>query len=201
MKRFIRSIDPFIVGGWICSFFTGIITPHQIKLIISSLDVRVITIGSLLGSLFPLLTGLAFENRRLVRRLYARLPLLMLVEVLLALASVGFYSLSRSYYYVFSMAVFGLFSSTVMYLMQDLKQRRYRRKRAAFDRRYAMADACGYLAGSLLVLADWRPIQDVKVLLALGLLQTVLVYLLYLRCYRARPTSRRRARAVRQPTA
>jgi hypothetical protein len=184
MKRFFRSIDPFIVGGWIGSFFTGIITPHQIKLIISSLDVRVITIGSLIGSLFPLLTGLFFENRRLVRRLYARLPLLMLAEVLLALAAVGFYSLDLSYYYVFSMAVFGLFSSTVMYLMQVLKQRRYRRKRAAFDRRYAMADACGYLAGSLLVLADWRLIQNVQVLLALGLMQTALVYLLYLRCYR-----------------
>jgi hypothetical protein len=189
MKRFIRSIDPFIVGGWIGSFFTGVITPHQIKLILSSLDVRVITIGSLIGSLFPLLTGLALENRRLVRRLYAHLPLLMLAEVLLVLASLGFYALSRSYYYIFSMAVFGLFSSTVMYLLQILKQRRYRRKRAAFDRRYAMADACGYLAGSLLVLAGWRPVQDVKVLLALGLLQTLLVYLLYLRCYRAQRTA------------
>jgi phosphatidylglycerophosphate synthase len=120
----------------------------------------------------------------------------MLAEVLLVLASLGFYALSRSYYYIFSMAVFGLFSSTVMYLLQILKQRRYRRKRAAFDRRYAMADACGYLAGSLLVLAGWRPIQDVKVLLALGLLQTLLVYLLYLRCYRAQRTAGgRRSRA------
>ena len=196
MKRFIRSIDPFIVGGWIGSFFTGVITPHQIKLILSNLDVRVITIGSLIGSLFPLLTGLALENRRLVRRLYAHLPLLMLAEVLLVLASLGFYALSRSYYYIFSMAVFGLFSSTVMYLLQILKQRRYRRKRASFDRRYAMADACGYLAGSLLVLAGWRPVQDVKVLLALGLLQTLLVYLLYLRCYRAQRTAgARRSRA------
>jgi hypothetical protein len=196
MKRFIRSIDPFIVGGWIGSFFTGIITPHQIKLILSSLDVRVITIGSLIGSLFPFLTGLALENRRLMRRLYAHLPLLMLAEVLLALASVGFYSLSRSSYYIFSMAVFGVFSSTVMYLLQILKQRRYRRKRAAFDRRYAMADACGYLAGSLLVLINWRPFQDVKVLLALGLLQTLLVYLLYLRCYRDQREARgRKSRA------
>jgi hypothetical protein len=196
MKRVIRSIDPFIVGGWIGSFFAGIITPHQIKLILSSLDVRVITIGSSIGSLFPFLTGLALENRRLTRRLYAHLPLLMLAELLLALVSVAFYSLSRSSYYIFSMAVFGVFSSTVMYLLQILKQRRYRRKRAAFDRRYAMADACGYLAGSLLVLGNWRPFHDVKVLLALGLLQTLLVYLLYLRCYRAQRDARgRKSRA------
>ena len=57
------------------------------------------------------------------------------------------------------MIVFGTFTSAVMYLLQILKQRRYRRGRAAFDRRYAMADAAGYLAGSLLALADLPPVQ------------------------------------------
>jgi hypothetical protein len=46
-----------------------------------------------------------------------------------------------------------------------------------------MADACGYLAGSLLVLTDWRAIRSVQVHLALGLLQTIVVYLLYMRYY------------------
>jgi len=83
------------------------------------------------------------------------------------------------------MIVFGTFTSAVMYLLQILKQRRYRRGRAAFDRRYAMADAAGYLAGSLLALADWRPLGDLRVLLALSLAQTAVVYLIYLRCWRA----------------
>ena len=72
-----------------------------------------------------------------------------------------------------------------MYLLQILKQRRYRQGRAAFDRRYAMADAAGYLAGSLLALTDWRPLGDLRVLLALSLAQTAVVYLFYLRCWRA----------------
>jgi len=185
MKCFIRSIDVFLLGGWIGSFFAGIVTPNYIKLIISVLDVRIITIGSMIASLLPFLTGLAFENRRFVRRLYRLLPLLMLAEVALTVASIAFFSLHMSLYYLASMIVFGLFSSTVTYLLQILKQKRYRRRRAAFDRRYAMADACGYLAGSLLVLTSWREMRSIYVLLTLGLLQTVVVYLLYLRCYRS----------------
>jgi hypothetical protein len=185
MKRFIRSIDPYIFGGFVGSLFAGLITPYHIKLIASALDVRVIVLGSLAGSLFPFVTGLALENRRLARRLYAQLPLIMTAEVGLTAAAVLLYFLDLSIYYVASMIVFGTFTSAVMYLLQILKQRRYRRGRAAFDRRYAMADAAGYLTGSLLALTDWRPLGDLRVLLALSLAQTAVVYLIYLRCWRA----------------
>lgn len=198
MKRIFRSIDLFILGGWIGSLFAGIITPNYIKLIVSALDVKIISIGSLIASLFPFLTGLFFENRRLVRKLYALLPLVMLAELALNIASIFLYSLNSAVYYLASMMVFGLFSSTVMYLLQILKQRRYRRKRASFDRRYAMADASGYLVGSLLVFTDWSLIRNVHVLLGLGLLQTALVYLLFLYCYRRQkkvPAAGRRAKA------
>ena len=198
MKRIIRSIDPYIFGGFVGSLFAGLITPYHLKLIASALDVRVITLGSLAGSLFPFLTGLAFEDRRLARRWYAQLPLLMTAEVALTAAAILLYVLDLSLYYLASMLVFGTFTSAVMYLLQILKQRRYRRGRAAFDRRCAMADAAGYLAGSLLALADWRLLSDTKVLLALGLAQTSVVYLLYLRCYRpSRRTARRAPARVR----
>jgi hypothetical protein len=184
MNRTIRSIDPYIFGGFVGSLFAGLITPYHIKLIASALDVRVITLGSLAGSLFPFLTGLAFENRRLARRWYARLPLIMSAEVGLTAAAILLYALDLSLYYLASMIVFGTFTSAVIYLMQILKQRRYRRGRAAFDRRYAMADAAGYLAGSLVALTDLPLLSDLRVLLALSLGQTAVVYLIYLRCYR-----------------
>jgi len=183
MNRTIRSIDPYIFGGFVGSLFAGLITPYHIKLIASALDVRVITLGSLAGSLFPFLTGLAFENRRLARRWYARLPLIMTAEVGLSAATILLFILDLSLYYLASMIVFGTFTSAVMYLLQILKQRRYRRGRASFDRRYAMADAAGYLAGSLVALTDWRAFSDLRVLLALSLGQTAVVYLIYLRCY------------------
>ena len=184
MNRFIRSIDPFILGGFVGSLFVGLITPYHIKLIASALDVRVITLGSLAGSLFPLLTGLAFENRRLARRWYAQLPLIMTAEVALTAAVILLYTLDLSLYYLASMIVFGTCTSAVLYLLQILKQRRYRRGRAAFDRRYAMADAAGYLAGSLLAMTDLPLFSDLRVLLALSLGQAAVVNLIYLLCYR-----------------
>jgi Kef-type K+ transport system membrane component KefB len=200
MNRFIRSIDPYILGGFVGSLFAGLITPYHIKLIATALDVRVITLGSLAGSLFPFLTGLAFENRRLVRRLYAHLPLIMTAEVACTAAAILLYFLDLSLYYLASMIVFGTFTSVVMYLLQVLKQRRYRRGRAAFDRRYAMADAAGYLAGSLLALADFRVFGSLRALLALSLSQTAVVYLIYLRCYRPgrRPAPRPAPRPARR---
>ena len=197
MKRYIRSIDPYILGGFVGSLFAGLVTPYYVKLVASALDVRVITLGSLAGSLFPFLTGLAFEKRRLTQKFYAQLPLIMGVELLLSMAAVLLYFLDLSYYYVASMIVFGTFTSAVTYLLQIMKQRRYRRGRAAFDRRYAMADAAGYLAGSLVALADLPPLNDLRVLLALGLGQTAVVYLIYLRCYR--PSRRPLHRTAHRP--
>jgi len=185
MKRYIRSIDPFILGGFAGSLFAGVITPYHIKLIASALDVRIITIGSLAGSLFPFLTGLVFENRRLVRRLYDQLPWIMTVEVGLTAGAILMFFLDLSYYYIASMIVFGTFTSAIIYLLQILKQRRYRRSRAVFDRRFAMADAAGFLTGSLLALTNWRLLSDLRVLLALSLVQVAIVNLLYLRCYPA----------------
>jgi Kef-type K+ transport system membrane component KefB len=201
MNRTIRSIDPYILGGFVGSLFAGLISPYHIKLIASALDVRVITLGSLAGSLFPFLIGLAFENRRLARRLYAQLPLIMTAEVGLTAAAILLYALDLSLYYLASMLVFGTFTSAVMYLLQVLKQRRYRRGRAAFDRRYAMADAAGYLAGSLLALADLPLLNDLRALLALSLGQTAVVYLVYLRCYLPgrRPARRKAPRAASRP--
>jgi hypothetical protein len=196
MNRIIRSIDPFILGGFAGSLFAGLITPYHLKLIASALDVRVITLGSLAGSLFPFLTGLAFENRRLARRWYAQLPLIMTVEVGLTAAAILLYTLDLSLYYLASMLVFGTFTSGVMYLLQILKQRRYRRGRAVFDRRYAMADAAGYLAGSLLALTDLPALHDLRVLLALSLGQAAVVNLIYLRCYL--PGRRPACRTVRR---
>jgi hypothetical protein len=197
MKRFIASIDPFIFGGFVGSLFAGLITPYHIKLIASALEVRVITLGSLAGSLFPFLTGLALEDRRLARRLYTQLPLIMTAEVALTAAAILLYALDLSLYYLASMLVFGTLTSAVMYLLQILKQRRYRRGRAAFDRRYAMADAAGYLAGGLVALVDLKPLSDLRVLLALGLGQTAVVYLIYLRCF----SHRRGGRAAARPRA
>jgi len=184
MKRPTKTIDAFILGGGISSFFSGLITPNYTKLILSNLDLKVLSAGSLIAALLPLITGLFFENKRLVKRLYGLLPLVMLTEVLLTVASIFLSSLDLALYYVTAMAVFGLFSSTVMYLLQVLKQKRYAGKRAAFDRRYAMADAGGYLAGSLLVFANLIPLEGVYPLLVLGFLQTLIVYLLFLACYR-----------------
>src|SRR5512139_1736756 len=107
MNRIIRSIDPYILGGFVGSLFAGLITPYHITLIASALDVRVVTLGSLAGSLFPFLTGLVFENRRLARRLYAQLPMIMTAEVGLTAAAMLLYILDLSLYYVVSMMVFG----------------------------------------------------------------------------------------------
>jgi hypothetical protein len=57
-----------------------------------------------------------------------------------------------------------------------------------------MADAAGYLAGSLVAMSDLPLFSDLRVLLALSLGQTAVVYLIYLRCYHpARRPARRPA--------
>ena len=181
-----KRLDALIVGGGLSSLFTGVINPSYIKLILSDLDVRVISLGSLISAGLPFLTGMLLENRRVHARLYALLPTVMAVEAALTLFSVFIFAVDAAIWYLSAMILFGLFSSTVMHLLQELKQRRYRRGRAIFERRAAMADALGCMVGSALVFSDALVITDVWAVLLLGFLQTALVYLLYLQAYRRR---------------
>ncbi len=198
MGRRSKTFDALIIGGGLSSLFTGVINPSYIKLILSNLDLKVLSLGSLIAAGLPFLTGMVLENRRIYQRLYALLPAVMAVEAVLTILSAALYRVDAAAYYLTAMIVFGLFSSTVMHLLQELKQRRYRRGRAIFERRASMADALGYLVGSLLVFTDALVIDSVQVVLLLGFLQTALVYLLYLKAYRyrrARPLApARRAR-------
>jgi hypothetical protein len=199
MRRRSKPFDALIIGGCISSLFTGIVNPSYIKLIVSNLDVKMISLGSLIAAGLPFLTGMLLENQRLFRRLYALLPGVMLVEVVLTVLSVAVFSLNAAAYYLTAMVVFGLFSSTVMHLLQELKQRRYRRNRATFERRCTMADALGYLMGSLLIFLDVLVIESVQAILVLGFVQTASVYLFYLVAYRPKRAARRPAGASLHP--
>ncbi len=181
-----KRLDALIVGGGLSSLFTGIVNPSYIKLILSNLDLKVLSLGSLISAGLPFLTGMLLENRRLYARMYALLPAVMAAEVVLTVLATLVFAVDAAAWYLTAMIVFGLFSSTVMHLLQELKQRRYRRGRAAFERRASMADALGYLVGSALVFTDTLVIEDVWIVLLLGFIQTALVYVLYMRAYRQR---------------
>ena len=56
----------------------------------------------------------------------------MAVEVALTILSAAVFAVGAAVYYLAAMIVFGLFSSTVMHLLQELKQRRCRRGRASW---------------------------------------------------------------------
>jgi hypothetical protein len=184
MKRFFKAFDTFIIGGCFSSLCAGIIYPHYIKLIVATLDVQVIAIGSFIASLFPLVSGLFFENPNLYRKLYTLLPLVMYMEIGFTALSIFVSSLNMVAYYVMAMVILGLFTSTVMYLLQGVKEKCYRKNRSVFERRYAMADSFGYLMGSILVFCKLVAIERVYMVLFLGLLQTITVYLLFLYSFR-----------------
>lgn len=184
MKRLRNVCDLLILGGFISSLFTGLLYPHYIKLVLSSLDLKVLSLGYFFASGFPFLTGMFLESRRLYRKLYALLPAVMIVEIAVTAAAIFLSTLDLSAYYLAAMVVFGLFSTTVTFLLQRLKEKRYARTRAAFERRYSMADALGYLLGSLLVFWELLPINRVHTVLILGLLQTTFVYILTMLSYR-----------------
>ena len=183
MKRFIKSLDAFIIGGWVSSLFTGITYPNYLKLIVSKLDVQVIAVGSFLASFFPLVSGMFFEKPNFYKKLYSLLPLVMYVEIGFTMLSIFVSSMNMVAYYVMTMVILGLFTSTVMYLLQGVKEKKYAGRRATFERRYAMADSFGYLVGSMLVFCSILRIERVFIVLLLGLLQTVIVYLLFLCSY------------------
>jgi hypothetical protein len=190
MKR--RKIfgDPFITGGFVTSFFSGFLYPVYVTLILSKLDARVIALGSILSGGFPVVIGLALENRRLHDWLYALLPAIMVGEVALGFATVFVAQADIAAYYVVTMLILGVFTSAVMYLLQRVKEGRYRRGRAAFDRRYATADALGFLAGSGVSMVGVPKIGDPLVVAALFALQTAVVYSMLLAARRKTPARR-----------
>jgi hypothetical protein len=183
MKRFLKSLDAFIIGGWVSSLFTGITYPNYLKLIVSNLDVQVIAVGSFLASFFPLVSGMFFEKPDFYKKLYSLLPVVMYVEIGFTILSIFVSSMNMVAYYVMAMVILGLFTSTVMYLLQGVKEKKYAKNRATFERRYAMADSFGYLIGSMLVFCNVIKIEQVFIVLFLGLLQTIIVYLLFLCSY------------------
>lgn len=190
MKRQKVFGDPFILGGFVTSFFTGFLYPVYVTLILARLDARVIALGSILSGGFPVVIGLALENRRLHDRLYALLPAIMVVEAALGFLTVFVVRADLEAYYLTTMLVLGVFTSAVMYLLQRVKEKRYRRGRAAFDRRYAMADALGFLAGSGMSMAGVITIEDPLIVSGLFALQTALVYAMLLAARRRAPVRR-----------
>jgi hypothetical protein len=184
MKRLRNVCDLLILGGFISSLFRGLLYAHYIKLVLSSLDLKILSLGYFFASGFPFLTGMFLENRRLYRRLYALLPAVMIIEIVVTAVAIFLSTLDLLAYCLAAMVVFGLFSTTVTFLLQRLKEKRYARTRAAFERRYSMADALGYLLGSLLVFWELLPINRVHTVLILGLLQTTFVYILTMLSYR-----------------
>jgi hypothetical protein len=192
MKKRIAMLDAFVLSGFVAGFFSGFINPLYVSLILSKLDGRIIALGSLMSSAFPVLVGALLGNRRVFGRLYAALPVIMLVELVAASASALVAALDLRAYYLTSMFVLGVFSSSVVYLLQRLKEIRYRGHRAAFDRRCDMADAFGLLSGSIASMASFSFLQGALAVAVLGSAQTAVVYGLFIFLYRKMPSRRKR---------
>jgi len=187
-------LDLFVVSGFIAGFFYGFLNPLYISVILSRLDGRVIALGSFMSSAFPVLIGLVLGNRKIFGRLYALLPLVMLLDLVAALGAALVAAVDLMAYYLVSMFVLGVFSSSVVYLLQRIKEVRYRSDRASFDRRCEMADALGLLAGSVLSVGGFSLVRDPLSVAVLGSLQTVVVSLLFILLYRRVPARRKRQR-------
>ncbi len=192
MKNKMSRLDAFVISGFVASFFSGFLNPLYISLILSRLDGRVIAIGSFMSSAFPVLIGAVLANRTLFKRLYGALPVIMIVELAAAAGTAALAAFDVGAYYIVSMFVLGVFSSSVVYLLQKMKEERYRRNRAAFDRRIDMADGCGLLAGSALSVVAFPILRDPLTVALLGAAQTAIVYGLFLLLYRAVPARRGR---------
>ncbi len=173
-------LDAFVVSGFVASFFNGFLNPLYISVILARLDPRVIAAGSFMASGFPVLIGAVLGNRAIFGRLYRALPVVMAAELALAAAAAALAAVDVQAYYLATMLLLGVFSSAVIYLLQKLKEERYRRRRAAFDRRVEMADGLGFVAGSALSVAGVSIFRDAVSVAALGALQTAAVYGLFL---------------------
>jgi hypothetical protein len=200
MKKRIAVLDAFVLSGFVASFFSGFINPLYVSLILSKLDGRIIALGSLMSSAFPVLVGALLGNTRVFERLYAALPAIMLIELVAAAASALVAALDLRAYYLTSMFVLGMFSSSVVYLLQRLKETRYKAHRAAFDRRCEMADAFGLLSGSIVSMVGFSVLKGALAVAVLGSAQTALVYGLFIFLYRKVPSRRkRRTHADQEP--
>ena len=192
MKKDRHLLDAFVLSGFVASFFSGFVNPLYVSLILSRLDGTVIAVGSFMASGFPVLVGLALGRRGVFERLYAALPIVMLAELAAALGSALLAAVDLRAYYLVSMFVLGAFSSSVVYLLQKIKEVRYRRNRAAFDRRCDMADAAGLLLGSAVAIAGISVLRDARAVAIVGAVQTAVVYGLFLLVFRKVPPRRGR---------
>jgi hypothetical protein len=187
MRRLKPYFDVFVISGFVTSFFYGFLNPLYVSVILARLDVRVIAVGSFMSSAFPVLIGALLGRKRIFDRLYAALPAVMLVELVAAVASALAAAVDVAAYYLASMFILGVFSASVIFLMQRIKEVTYRRSRAAFDRRMAMADALGSMAGSTIAFIGIVELQDPVLIAVLSSAQTVIVYGLFLLLYRKKP--------------
>jgi hypothetical protein len=195
MKRLTQRLDAFVLGGFVANFFTGFLNPLYISFILSRLDPSVIAAGAVLSSALPVGVGILLGRRRVFERLSAVLPWVMAAELVVAAAAAMAAAVDLKVYYLASMIVFGVFSAAVVYLLQKVKEVRYRRNRSAFDRRCEMADALGCLGGSGLSILGAVKLRDPLAIAALGAMQTVVVYGLFLLLYRRVPAGRKRRAA------
>jgi len=192
MKTKMFRLDVFVLSGFTASLFSGFLNPLYVSMILARLDARVIALGSFMASGFPVIVGAVLGNRAVFRRLSVALPAVMTGELVLAGGAVFLALVDLRVYYLVSMLIFGVFSSSVIYLLQKVKEARYRRGRAAFDRRSEMADGLGLLAGSALSVAGVTLLQTPVAVAALGALQTAVVYGLFLLLHRTVPQRRSR---------
>ncbi len=197
MKKNHVMRDPFILAGFVTNVFNGLLNPLYISVILGRLDPRIISLGSFVSSAFPVFLGFMFENGRLFGALFRILPALMLAEIVLT--ALLFFTAVRdiTLYYILGMFVFGIFSTSIMYLLQRVKDLRFRTDRAAWDRRAATADALGYLAGSLFITIYYIDVESPARIALAGVVQTAVVYALFLVSYigvkRALPFSDKKA--------
>lgn len=196
MKKRLSPVTAFVVGGFVASAFAGYINPIYVTQILASLDARMIAVGSVLASAFPVAVGLVLEHRGVFERLYALLPVVMLLELILTAALAVVAPLDLAAYYLLSMALFGVFTNSVLYLLQKFKETKVRKNRAVFDRRVAVADGLGYLAGSALGFVGSRMEHAPAMVALLGAAQTAVVYGLIVVVYRRTPRKRKVVRSA-----
>lgn len=198
MKKLKVFLDVFVLSGFVSSFFYGFLNPLYVSVILARLDPRIIAVGSFMSSGFPVLIGAVLGNRRLFRRIYNLLPWLMAIELVMGCGAAFVAAFDLAAYYLASMVIMGVFSTSIVYLLQKIKEKKYRAGRASFDRRYGMADALGSGAGSVVSIAAVSLLREPLSIAAAGVLQTAVVYGLFLIMYRRIPAPRKR-RADEEP--
>ncbi|MCX7787719.1 MAG: hypothetical protein N2442_08465 [Spirochaetes bacterium] len=175
--------DPLLLGGFVSNLFNGFLNPLYISAILGKIEPKLISIGSFMASAFPALLGVLMENTRLFETLFRFLPILMAGEVFLTALVIYTSKGNAAVIYLAGMFIFGIFSTSILYLLQRVKEVLYQGDRARWDRRIASADALGYLLGSALVALGEVEGQDPTLIAVAGLMQTVLVYTFFLVSY------------------